>query len=93
MNSISLRSFISTRIHLLAPEELRFTKEIQIEQQRDRTGIIPGGIIIARLEPNNRHSLWGLYEKLTGDGDMVERYSMAFDDDKNRINVMFRNGR
>lgn len=93
MDSIKTRSFVSTRIHLLAPEELRFTKEIQIEQRRGRTGVIPGGIIIARHEPKNGQSLRGLFERLANDNDMIERYIMTFDADTNRINIMFRNGR
>jgi hypothetical protein len=88
--SMDNRSFVSVRIGLLMPEELRFIKEVPIEQRRDRTGIIPGGVVIARLEPTNRHSLRVLYEKMAEDGDMQDRYIMDFDSDKNRINVMFK---
>lgn len=93
MNSIKMRSFVSTRIGLLMPEELRFTKEIQIEQRRAGAGIVPGGIIIARLDPKHDSSLQGLYQVLTEDKKMQDRYEMTFDSDKNRINIMFRNGR
>jgi len=88
------RSFVSTRIGLLMPEELRFIKEIPIESRRDRSGLIPGGVILARHEPTNKHSLQDLFEKLAEDGDMQDRYQMDFDADKNQINIMFRrNGR
>ena len=84
------RSFVSVRIGLLMPEELKFIKEIPIESRWAGNGIIPGGVIIARLEPTSGSSLRGLYKKIAEDGDMQDRYRMDFDGDKNRINVMFK---
>jgi len=72
------RSFVGARMHMLMKDTVKFIKEIPEEN----------GISIAAND--NRWNLGPVFDLLSNDQDMRDRYDMTFDMDANRIKLTFK---
>lgn len=85
MSEIDNRSFIHVRMNLLIPKGER--RHYSLTPVKGGTMIHNGADSTGKRPP---HSLRSLYEKLSQDGDTIERYTLAWDAEANEIRLGFR---